>query len=312
MTAPVTAVEIVEVAPRDGLQNDPADLTAEAKADMVAALLAAGIRRVEAASFVSPKAVPKMADGERVVELVRRSGAAAGATIIGLVVNERGVARAAAAGVDEINAVVATTDSFSRANQSMTVDESLDRLVDLVGAGRQAGLGVGVTISTSFGCPFDGEVPVGRVAEVAARVASIGVDEIAVADTIGCAVPTDVTARVAAVQEAIGAAATLRAHFHNTRNTGLANAAAAVAAGVSVLDASAGGIGGCPFAPRATGNIPTEDLVYMLERMGVVTGVDLDALCRVASGLPDVLGHDVPGQVGKAGIFPAVALGRRS
>lgn len=309
---PVSEVEIVEVAPRDGLQNDPADLSPEAKADLVGSLLAAGIRRIEAASFVSPKAVPKMADGERVMELVRRREAAAGATLIGLVVNERGVTRAAAAGVDEINAVIAASDAFCRANQAMTVEESLERLVDLVGAGRDAKLRVGVTISTAFGCPFQGEVPVGRVAEIAGRVADIGVDEVAVADTIGCAVPTDVTERVAAARDAVAGRASLRAHFHNSRNTGLANSAAAVQAGIPVLDSSLGGIGGCPFAPRATGNIPTEDLVYMFHRMGVRTGVDLDALCDLAAGLPALLGHEVPGQVSKAGVFPAVAAFGRS
>ncbi len=297
-------VTIIEVSPRDGLQNDPSDLSTEAKADLVGRVAAAGIRRVEATSFVSPRAVPKMADAERVIDELRRRPDTPPVSLIGLVVNERGVARAAAAGVDEVNVVVVATDTFSVRNQGMTTADSLARLPDLLGAAHRAGLKTSVTVAAAFGCPFEGEVPVGRVADVAGAVAECRPDEIALGDTFGVAVPTDVTERLRALEGIAASGVTLRAHFHNTRNTGLANAVAAVEAGVTALDASLGGVGGCPFAPQATGNIPTEDLVYLLERMGVSTGVDLDQLIEEAGWLADALDHAVPGMLAKAGTFP--------
>lgn len=305
------SVQIVEVAPRDGLQNDPAAVEAEVKADLIAGLAAAGIRRIEAASFVSPRAVPKMADSERVLELVRGRLEGWEGSLIGLVVNERGVQRALTAGVDEINAVIIASETFSRRNQSMSIAESLDRLGGLVAPARDGGLTVGVTIAAAFGCPFEGEIPPDRVVDIAGHISSAGVDEIALADTIGCAVPTDIERRVAAVRAVVPAEVPLRAHFHNTRNTGLANAVAAIASGVTALDSSLGGIGGCPFAPNATGNIPTEDLLYLLQRMGVRTGVDLGQVMSQAGALADVLGHPVPGLLARAGIFPPAQDGQR-
>jgi hydroxymethylglutaryl-CoA lyase len=295
-------VSIVEVSPRDGLQNDPSDPPTAVKVELITRAIAAGARRVEVASFVSPKAVPKMADAEAVLEGLRSQGDL-GASLIGLVVNERGVRRAAAAGVDEVNAVVVATDSFSRANQSMTTAQCLDSLSDLVGAAHDAGLPISVTISAAFGCAFEGEVPLGRVLDVAAAVAEAGPDEIALADTIGAAVPADVTARVSAVRPVVGGVA-LRAHFHDTRNTGVANAFAAFEAGITTLDASLGGTGGCPFSPGATGNVATEDLVYLFERSGVDTGLSLVDLIVTSRWLAGELGHPLPGMLSRAGPFP--------
>ena len=303
------AVSVVEVSPRDGLQNDPVELSTTTKAELIARVVRAGVRRVEATSFVGPRAVPKMADAEGLVEAVRAGDLPDDVSLIGLVVNRRGVDRAAAAGVDEVNVVVVATDTFSQRNQAMTTAESLDRLTDLVGAAHQAGLRASVTVGASFGCPFEGEVAIGHLVEVAARAAAAGVDELALADSIGVAVPSDVTAKLTAVRLAIGTDMALRAHFHNTRNTGLANATAAVAAGVASLDASLGGIGGCPFAPAATGNVPTEDLLYLLERSGVATGISLESLIDAARWLEESLGHPVPGLLSKAGAFPGPPAG---
>jgi len=297
-------VTVVEVAPRDGLQNDPAEVSTATKVELIARAAAAGITRVEATSFVSPKAVPKMADAEAVVEAVRQRADLAGVSLIGLVVNERGVTRAAAAGVDEVNAVVVASDTFSRRNQGESTAESLARLGDLAGGVRAAGLRLSVTIGASFGCPFEGVVPLGRLAEVVAAVSETAPDEIALADTIGVAVPVDVVPRLSLVREACGSSVALRAHFHNTRNTGIANAAAAAAYGAQALDASLGGLGGCPFAPAATGNIPTEDLAYLLERSNVATGLSLERLICASAWLAGVLDHALPGMVAKAGGFP--------
>lgn len=298
---------VVEVSPRDGLQNDPGNLSAEGKVDLITRCAAAGIRRVEAASFVSPRAVPKMADAEAVIDGARQRRVPA--SLIGLVVNERGVARAVAAGIDEINVVVVATDTFSRRNQGSTTAESIAGLADMIDAAHQAGKAASVTVGAAFGCPFEGEVSLGRLVDVAGAAAAAGPDEIALADTIGVAVPTDVTERVAAVREAVGPDVTLRAHFHNTRNTGIANAVAAVTAGVTTLDASVGGIGGCPFAPAATGNIATEDLTYLLERMGLGTGLALDQLIDAARWLAGAIGHPLPGMLSKAGPFPSSGSG---
>ena len=295
---------IVEVAPRDGLQNDPADLSTEAKAELIARVIASGITRMEAVSFVSPKAVPKMADAEALIELLRSRPETAKASLIGLVVNERGVDRAAAAGVDEVNAVVVASDTFNRKNQGVGTDETLARLGDLAGAVRAAGLRFSVTVGASFGCPFEGEVPIGRLEEVVGKVATVAPDEIALADSIGVAVPADIGPRFEVARQAAGPDVAWRAHFHNTRNTGIANAAAALAAGVLTLDSSLGGAGGCPFAPRATGNIATEDLAYLLERTGVATGVSLDALIETSRWFEGALGHPLPSMVAKAGGFP--------
>lgn len=301
----MTDIQIVEVSARDGLQNDPARLSTEAKVELVARCARAGLTRAEVASFVNPRLVPQMADGEAVVAGVRAS-VAQPASWIGLVLNTRGFHRAAAAGVDEVNCVVGVSDEFSRANQGMSTDEAIEVLAEVVPLAAAAGIVATVTLSVAFGCPFAGEVPVDRLREVAGRVAATGVTEVAIADTIGVAVPRDVTARVAATAGQIGGLR-LRAHFHNTRNTGYANALAAADAGVAVLDASLGGIGGCPFAPRATGNIATEDLVYALHRSGYATGVDLDAAIEASQWLGAQLGRTLPAYLPRAGVFPAPA-----
>lgn len=293
-------VQIVEVAPRDGLQNEDRVLGTATKVELIRRLMDAGHTRIEAVSFVHPKRVPQMADAEAVMAAVERRP---GVALAGLVLNERGYERAVEAKVDEINYVVVATDTFSQRNQGTTVDEALGLWARIGKRARQDGLFTTVTISAAFGCPFEGDVSVARVAEVAARVAEVGVDELALADTIGVGVPADVTAKLAAVAEA-APGIRLRCHFHDTRNTGLANAYAAVEAGVGVLDASLGGIGGCPFAPAATGNIPTEDLAYMLERMGIDTGVDLPALLPSVEWISEQLGKPVPGMLAKAGLFP--------
>jgi hydroxymethylglutaryl-CoA lyase len=292
-------IEIVEVGPRDGLQSEARVLPTDAKVEFIRRLVDSGLRRIEVASFVNPKRVPQMADAEAVLEALDRKP-----TFIGLVLNRRGFDRARAAGCGEVGMAIAATESFSQRNQGSSVDEGIASWLDIAGAARAAGMRAQITISTAFGCPFEGEVSIDRVREIAQRVAQGDPDEIAVADTIGVAVPTQVSQLIAALQADLPHVK-LRAHFHNTRNTGLANAYAAVEAGVRALDASCGGIGGCPFAPAATGNIPTEDLCYMLHRMGYVTGIDLPALIETSRWLQSRLDHAVPGMLIKAGLFPA-------
>src|SRR4051794_17545554 len=294
------AVGIVEVGPRDGLQNEAVVLDAATRVRYVEALVAAGHRRIEAVSFVNPRRVPQMADAEAVMAAVPRPD---GVRYAGLVLNRRGLDRALDAGVDEVNVVVVATDTFSQRNQGTTTEEGIAVAVDVVEAAAAAGLHTTVTVAAAFGCPFEGEVPVERVVDVARRCAVDGLGELALADTIGVAVPADVTRRLAAVAEVNPAP--LRVHLHNTRNTGYANAVAAVAAGVSALDASSGGIGGCPFAPAATGNIATEDLVYLLERSGIETGLALPDLVGVAGLVGELLGSPTPSLLPKAGGFPA-------
>jgi hydroxymethylglutaryl-CoA lyase len=296
-----TRVEIVEVGPRDGLQSEAQVLATERKVEFVRSLVASGLRRIEVASFVNPKRVPQMADAEAV--LAALGGDPAGGRFIGLVLNRKGFERARAAGCTEVGMVVAASETFSQRNQGLSIDDAVAAWFDIASAARDAGIHAQITISTAFGCPFEGEVPVAKVRELAERLATGQPDEIAVADTIGVAVPTQVTALVGALRAALPGVR-LRAHFHNTRNTGLANAYAAVEAGVRTLDASCGGIGGCPFAPAATGNIPTEDLVYMLQRMGIETGIDLPRLLETSQWLQGTLEHPVPGMVVKAGLFP--------
>ncbi|MFV0316111.1 MAG: hydroxymethylglutaryl-CoA lyase [Microthrixaceae bacterium] len=298
-------VTIVEVAARDGLQSDPAMLSTEAKVALISRAVSVGLRRVEAVSFVNPKRVPQMADADEVMAALPRD---VGASYIGLVLNRRGFDRAVAAGVDEINVVVVATDTFAERNQGTDTDGLIGVWADVAEQARSVGLPASVTVAASFGCPYEGEVPLTRLVEVVSRICEYGPAEVALADSIGVAAPTDVATRIDAVTPALGDAR-LRCHFHNTRNTGIANAAAAVQAGVRVLDSSLGGIGGCPFAPNATGNIATEDLVYMLERMGYRTGVDLDALIGAVPWLEDTLGHSTPGLLAKAGNFPG---GRRA
>ncbi|HEX4820462.1 MAG TPA: hydroxymethylglutaryl-CoA lyase [Acidimicrobiales bacterium] len=295
------SVEIVEVSPRDGLQSEDTILDARTKIELITRAVDAGIRRVEVCSFVNPKRVPQMADAE---EVLAGLPARDDVTYIGLVLNQRGFERAVEAGLKEINVVAITTETFAQRNQGTTSEGTVAAFEAIAPLAIEAGIRPTLTVSASFGCPYEGEVPVERVVEIARRGAEAGAAEIALADSIGAAVPTDVTERLRAAREVIGGTA-LRAHFHNTRNTGLANAYAAVEVGVDALDASLGGIGGCPFAPNATGNIPTEDLVYLLDRMGVDTGLDLQALADVVPWIETQLGKRVPGLLSKAGLFPA-------
>ena len=299
-------IEIVEVSPRDGLQSEPDVLPTEQKAALINRAIDAGIRRIEVTSFVHPKRVPQMADAEALLKLLSRRD---GVSFIGLVLNRRGYDRAAAAGVDEITMPVVVSDTYNQRNQGVPTAQSIDDWLAISESARRDGIRAGVTLSAAFGCPFEGEIPVSRVVDVAKRVAASGPDEIALADSIGVAAPAEVARLIDAVREAVPDVP-LRCHFHNTRNTGLANAFVAVQSGVRALDSSIGGIGGCPFAPAATGNIPTDDLVYMLQRSGFDTGVDLERIMRISGWLADVLHHDVPAMLPKAGNFPGeVATG---
>ena len=294
-------VTIVEVGPRDGLQNEDAILGTPAKIELIGRLVAAGVPRIETASFVHPKLVPQMADAEAVMEDLGASPA--GTSYIGLVLNQRGLDRALGTAVDEINFVVAATDGFSLANQRASTEEVMTSIEAMVPAANAAGRSVSVTISVAFGCPYEGEVDPGAVVALAARSVEAGAGEVALGDTIGVAVPADVSRRIAPVREVIGPAG-LRVHFHDTRNTAVANAAAALASRVAVLDASVGGAGGCPFAPNATGNVATEDLLYLLERSGIETGIDREAITATGVWLGDRLGKTLPSPPGRAGGFP--------
>ena len=293
-------IEIVEVGPRDGLQNEAVLFNTPQKLSMINRAIEAGVRRIEAASFVSPKLVPQMADADAVsAGLIRRDDV----IYIGLVLNKRGALRAIEAGLNELGAVCAASDGFALRNQGQTSDESLAMCCEVVRLARQEGRRAQITISTAFGCPFDGEVDPQRVVDMAKVAAAAGPVEVAIADTIGVAAPRDVADLVTRVKAAI-APLPVRVHFHNTRNTGLANVWAAVTAGARTVDASLGGLGGCPFAPRATGNVPTEDVVYMLERSGYRTGLNLDRVIEAAGWLSQNMGRELPGMVSKAGNFP--------
>ncbi|MEJ6789058.1 hydroxymethylglutaryl-CoA lyase [Brevundimonas sp. BR2-1] len=303
MSRPIT---IVEVGPRDGLQNEKAILEPAVRVDLVRRLEAAGARRIEAVSFVHPKYVPQMAGAEEVMAALPKE---TGRSRIGLVLNGKGYDRALGTAVDEVNVAMSATDGFGLKNQGLTVDQQVQMLADIV-AGRANAEGqpgatpsLSATLSCVWGCPFDGEVSTDQVADLVGRIAGLGVGEIALADTIGVGDPWSVTRKVEAARKA-APGATLRLHFHDTRNTGLANAYAGVEAGVDVLDASVGGIGGCPFAPGATGNIATEDLVYMLERAGFSTGYDLDALIGTARWIGETIGRPAPSALSRAGGWP--------
>jgi isopropylmalate/homocitrate/citramalate synthase len=295
------SVTISDVAPRDGLQNDPKVLDPEVRAELVSRLTATGLPRIEAVSFVNPARVPQMAGAEEVVAKIERRP---GVVYAGLVLNEKGYERLAQAGLDEAHYAFAASETLNRRNQNAAVQESVQTAERIFARARRDGIRVSATIGASFGCPFEGRVDPGRVLELARRLVDAGADEVVLADTIGVAVPRQ-------VKELVTGAVTLDrpvgVHLHNTRNTGFANAYAAFAAGATVFDASVGGIGGCPFAPRATGNIATEDLVYLFHGEGIETGVDLDALISVACWLEGVLGRQLDGQVYRAGTFAPVA-----
>lgn len=298
------SVEILEVGPRDGLQIDPVILPTDTKIELISRLLAAGLKRIEVASFVNPRKVPQMADAEQVLAGLSRPE---GVHFTGLVLNQRGFDRAAAAGCNEIGMVVVASDTFSARNQGMSTEDSISTWLDVARSAKQLGIRAQVTISAAFGCPFEGEVPLERVLDIAMRCAEAQPFEICFADTIGVAVPSQVTELLTRIRERLPNTR-LRCHFHNTRNTGIANAWAAVACGVSTLDSSVGGIGGCPFAPAATGNIATEDLIYMLDRSGIATGVSLAGLIETTKWLQQQLGREAPGMLHKAGCFPKRAL----
>ena len=291
-------LEIIEVSPRDGIQNEKTILTTDQKLTLIGMAQAAGLKRMEVTSFVNPARVPQMADADAVA-----AGLPQGLRSIGLALNGRGFDRTVAAGLDEVNYVIVASDTFSQRNQGVTTDASIAACRDAC-ARAPKGTNVAVSVAAAFGCPFEGEMPLARLMQVVEAVMEHDPFELALADTIGVATPRDITERVRAVQAAFPDVP-LRLHLHNTRNTGIANAWAGIEAGVKRFDSSLGGTGGCPFAPRATGNIATEDLVYMLDRSGIDTGVDLDAAIRAAEWLEAQLGHAVPGQVMKAGGFPA-------
>ena len=284
---------VCDVGPRDGLQNEPDTLAPAVRAELVDRLGAAGLPRVEAASFVRGDRVPQMADAEEVVALVARGGS----ELSGLVLNERGYERFAATTLDRVNCTLAATESFNQRNGNATVDEAVARVQAIVARAERP---VTVTVSCAWGCPFDGEVDPAAVADLCERLR--GADELVLADTIGVATPRRVRSlveRVSILGRPVGA------HLHNTRNTGYACAWAALEGGAEVLDASVGGLGGCPFSPNATGNVATEDLVWQLERDGVATGIDLDALVGVSRWLEGVLGRQLPGYVYRAASWPA-------
>lgn len=286
-------MKICDVGPRDGLQNEPETLPPETRAELVNRLAAAGLPRIEAASFVRADRVPQMAGAEDVVAAIERRR---GTEYAGLVLNLKGYERARETALDRVNCTLAATESFNRQNGNMSLEQALAQTQAVLGVSE---LPTTVTISVAFGCPFEGHVDPGRVTELCKQVDA---DEIVLADTIGVAVPSQVrnlVERVSVDSETVGA------HLHNTRNTGYANALAALEGGATVLDASIGGLGGCPYAPRATGNIATEDLVYLLEGEGVETGVDLGALIQISDWLAEVLARPLDGQVYRAGSFPS-------
>lgn len=297
-------VELIEVSPRDGLQNEPKILSTDVKVQLINRAVAAGVRRIEVASFVNPKRVPQMADAEQVMAALPAHD---DVTYVGLALNMRGLERAIAAGCKEVNYAVVASDAFSERNQGTSIEQAIDVGADMIKVARDAGVRFSMTFSAVFGCPFQGEVRPDRVLEIVAAGLAAGPDEIALADTIGVAVPGQVGEMFAEVAK-LAPDARLRGHFHNTRNTGIANAYAAIEAGAAALDASIGGFGGCPFAPAATGNVPSEDLIYMLNRSGIETGVDIEGLIETADWLGGELGKPGPAMLGRAGNFPPAEL----
>lgn len=293
-------IEIVEVAPRDGLQNERTLVSTADKLALIERAIEAGARRIEATSFVHPERVPQMADAEAVAAALPRRP---DVTFIGLVLNKRGALRALEAGMDELGAVAVASDTFGQRNQGQSAQESIEIACQIVDLAKAAGRQAQITIATAFGCPFEGEIDPRHVVAMARRAATAGPREVALADTVGVGAPGQVEALVRSVRDAI-APLPLRVHFHNTRNTGLANVWAAVLAGAATVDAAIGGFGGCPFAPKATGNVPTEDVVYLLERSGYATGLSVDRLIDAAAWLEGRLGRTAPAMLGRAGNFP--------
>ena len=293
-------VEMVEVGPRDGLQNEAAIVSTADKLALISRAIDYGMRRIEVTSFVNPKKVPQLADAEELVALLPERD---DVTYIGLVLNRRGAERALATGrIDELGAVCVTSDSFGIRNQGQSSDASLTAAMEIVALAKAAGRSGQITIATAFGCPFEGRVSIDRVVEMAKRAADAAPREIELAYTIGVGVPSQVSEMVGRVREAVGGLP-VRVHFHNTRGTGIANVWAAVAEGAATVDASLGGLGGCPFAPGAAGNVATEDVVYLLERSGIQTGVILPQVVEAAGWLTGVMGRPLPAMVSKAPAF---------
>ncbi len=287
---------IQEVAPRDGLQMEAVFVPTEAKIALVDALSRTGLAKIEVTSFTSPRAIPALADASEVMKGIAR---APGVEYAALVPNAKGAERALSCGVDELNVVMSASDSHNRANLRMDRERSLEHFDDIVGLARGAAA-VNASLSTAFGCPFEGLYEPAQVLPWVDRIAALGIERLSLCDTTGMADPARVRALCMAVRER-HPGMVLTAHFHDTRGMGLANVLAALACGIDRFDAALGGLGGCPFAPGASGNVCTEDMVHMLQQMGLDTGVDLPALLACARSLPGLVGHDTPGQVVKAG-----------
>lgn len=300
----MASIEICDVSPRDGLQNEGILFSTEEKIELVERAIRAGVRRIEVTSFVNPARVPQMADADEVMAALPRPD---GVRYSGLVMNARGLERALAAKVHEVNLVVVATDTFCGRNQGMTTQQSIQVATELVVMARDAGIASTITIGAAFGCPFEGEVSIERIKDVISQVVDAGPDELALADTIGVAIPRDIIERLGIARE-YAPDIPLRLHLHDTRHTAVANAVAALSAGVSVLDASIGGMGGCPFAPNATGNVATEDLLYLFNRMNLETGIDLEQIVKITAWLEGKLDKKLPGALLRAGSFPTADM----
>lgn len=303
-----TNIELVEVGPRDGLQNEPDIVSTSHKLALIGRMLDYGARRLEVASFVNPKRVPQMADAEAVIAGLPK---VEDATYIGLALNQRGVFRALetrergarddeATGVDQVGCVVIASDTFGQTNQGQTIAEGIAENREMLRCAHAEGLSAQVTISAAFGCPFEGEVKPETVLAIAEELAAEGPVEIALADTIGVGVPAQVTNLFGHLGELLGGQIPMRCHFHNTRGTGLANAWAAYEAGVRTFDASLGGLGGCPFAPKATGNIATEDLIYLMDKSRIASGIALEGAIAANRWFAGILDRELPSLVARA------------
>ena len=296
----MSKVSICEVGPRDGLQSEPELLSTEVKKEFITRSINAGIKHIEVTSFVHPKRVPQMADAEALVSSLPTHD---DVSYIGLIMNQRGFERARDCGIREVGMVIVSTDTYNLKNQGVVTQQSIDNWLEISEAAKSSGIRTNVLIACSFGCPYEGEVDPEHIAKIAEKVLDGKPNIIGLADSVGVAVPNQIKNTFSLLKE-LAPDIPLRTHLHNTRNTGLANAAAAIDAGVTIVDASTGGIGGCPFAPKATGNIPTDDLLYMLNRSGIETGVDLGKIVNNSEWLESQLGRAVPAMVPKAGIFP--------
>ena len=293
-------VSILEVGPRDGLQSEPAIIPTEIKKEFIVRTVDAGIKKIEVTSFVHPKKVPQMADAEKLVESLPDYD---DVSYIGLIMNQKGFERAKNCGIQEVGMVIVSTDTYNMRNQGVTTQESIDNWLEIASDAQSAGIKTNVVIACAFGCPYEGEVDPEKIVEIAEKALQGSPDILGLADSVGVAVPNQVKNVFSLIKE-LNPDIPLRTHLHNTRNTGLANAAAAIDSGVSIIDASTGGIGGCPFAPKATGNIPTDDLLYMLDRSNIETGVNLNDVVQTTQWLEEILDRNVPAMVPKAGIFP--------